>query len=789
MRQIDRVAEWLNVRPGEIRLVALTFAGAFAMMSFVVVARALREALYLSLFDASTLPYVTGASVGLGLIGAALLSRSLARRQPRSILRVLIIGLSAGLVVLYLVLRDSAAAVVAFYIATAVGTLLVTSGFWLIVTELFVVREAKRLFGLISAGGTFGLLIAGSSVGPLLSVLASREVVLVLVATLLATLAILEAVPEGRLEDDSAGSAPPAVGEGLALVFRTPHVGLIALILMLVAAASAVIDFQFKEAVQEAYGRGPAMATFFGRFYAWTGGLALLVQVLVTTRFMAGAGMAWSVALVPLVLAAGSLGLLAAPGLLLATGLRGADSTLRKSLFRSVMEFLWVPVPTDVRRRTKTFVDTVADNAGEGVGALLVFLWVTLPGLPSRWLSVFVVVLCVVLVFLARRIGSEYFVTLRSRLSVAGKDQDWVLEDAGTGADRLGATLSRIDITRVLGSEGIDLATLSSRPDAAARPSDGDEDAAEDAVDEDEEGSHIAITADVLRSGDVGRIAELLRHEGVRDPDLVPVLVRLLARDRLVEPAAETLVAIGSDAVGKLCAVLADDSADFVIRRRIPQVLARIPDAEADRALVEALCASRFEVRYRAAVALGRRRAQGLPEWSGPVEEAIWKAVRSELGRGRAVWELARLLDDKPRSDPFVEKRLGVRGELSLEHTFRMLSLVLDEQPLRAAYRGILSEDEEARSFALEYLDQVLPSDVRDRLWPFVGDLSESQERRAIRPLDAVVGDLMRSGATLFGDESDRAALRRYLERAETGTDTPDAPEPDTPEPDEGREP
>jgi hypothetical protein len=102
---------------------------------------------------------------------------------------------------------------------------------------------------------------------------------------------------------------------------------------------------------------------------------------------------------------------------------------------------------------------------------------------------------------------------------------------------------------------------------------------------------------------------------------------------------------------------------------------------------------------------------------------------------------------------------------------FRLLSLVLDAAPIRAAYRSLLSGDEEARSFALEYLEQVLPTDVKQRLWPFIGDLSDYQERQAIRPLDDVVADLVRTGATLFGGTEQREALRRYLDESHGPTD------------------
>jgi hypothetical protein len=53
---------------------------------------------------------------------------------------------------------------------------------------------------------------------------------------------------------------------------------------------------------------------------------------------------------------------------------------------------------------------------------------------------------------------------------------------------------------------------------------------------------------------------------------------------------------------------------------------------------------------------------------------------------------------------------------------------------------------------------------VRERLWAYIGDLSERERRRAARPLDRVVHDLLDSRATLFGGELDRAALQRLLD-------------------------
>jgi HEAT repeat protein len=262
-------------------------------------------------------------------------------------------------------------------------------------------------------------------------------------------------------------------------------------------------------------------------------------------------------------------------------------------------------------------------------------------------------------------------------------------------------------------------------------------------------------------SEDEGRIRAWLALDEPLDADIIPALARLLARNNIRDATARRLIAIGERAGQPLAAILSDDSADFVVRRRIAGVLGVIPGEEAFNGLIGALSADRFEVRYRAARSLSRRRAES----DARLKAAAWDAIRSELSRGRAVWELARLLDQN-QPDELVEVRATQRGELSLEHVFRLLSFVLDAEAIHAAWNGIMGDDTEVESLALEYLEQVLPGDIRERLWPFIGDLTAEQARRSIRPLDDVIEDLMETGATLFGGDH-RRALARYLERSD----------------------
>jgi hypothetical protein len=134
------------------------------------------------------------------------------------------------------------------------------------------------------------------------------------------------------------------------------------------------------------------------------------------------------------------------------------------------------------------------------------------------------------------------------------------------------------------------------------------------------------------------------------------------------------------------------------------------------------------------------------------------------VSRERPVWELQRLLDSDPADDNLAAASVDSRGALSLEHTFRLLSLVLDPEAVSAAYHGLGGEDDHLLSLSLEYLEQALPDDVRQRLWPVIGDLSERQRSRKARPLGDVISDLVTTDATYFVTDEEREVLRKLLD-------------------------
>jgi hypothetical protein len=156
------------------------------------------------------------------------------------------------------------------------------------------------------------------------------------------------------------------------------------------------------------------------------------------------------------------------------------------------------------------------------------------------------------------------------------------------------------------------------------------------------------------------------------------------------------------------------------VRRRVARLLGNVPRQRAVDGLLDAVDDADFSVR----VAAGRSLA-GICASNPEVQldtARVYAAVLRELSLGRPAWDRHRLPRDADEQDTGAapDEFVRHRAHEGLAHVFLLLSIVLPSEPLRIAYRGVHTDDRALRGTALEYLDSVLPADVRDALWPYI---------------------------------------------------------------------
>jgi hypothetical protein len=736
--------------------VAVATTCAFAMIANQVAGKAVRDTLFLTTFDLGALP---GAVVGSALLtigGVLAASRILATQGPGRVVPIAF-GLSAAVTISIWSFVDRApkAAAVALYLQVALFGAVLISWFWSLVTERFDPRTARKRIARIAAGGTLGGLLGGLA--------AERVGAMFPVTTMLPLLALLQGVASfgaaalagGPPPRPAAPAAEPESSSGLGTLARIPYLRNLALLVMVGAVGAVFLDWVFKYWAVQQFQDGAALLRFFAIFYTSVAAATFLIQSLLTRPSLERLGLSHTASFLPVLVGAGGLATLVAPGLLAAGAARGMESSTRSSLFRSSYELFYAPIPPREKRASKTIVDVGFDRLGDVIGGLFVGAVLRLGGPASTILSAAAFVLGLGGIALTRRLHHDYVRALETNLiGRAGEVATTPEDDAATRTTFL-HTVAQLD----LAGAGPELATDASSTALAAHERETREiprtAAGPAAVPRTAALEPPLATALQLRSGDPVQVRRALRDASPLAPELVPFVIPLLAWDEVASRAVQALAAVADRHCGQLVDALLDPNEDFTVRRRIPRVLSAATTERAVDGLLRGLRDRRFEVRNRCGVALAKLHER-LPDV--PVDrEAIVDAVLREANVDRRVWERHRPLHESPEEQsPFFDEAIRDRTSRSLEHIFTMLSLVLPRRPLEIAYRGLYASDPSLRGTALEYLEVILPQEVREAIW------SHIEDRRPAAPVakskDEVLDSLLRSHHSI---EIDLAEIRR----------------------------
>lgn len=684
--------------PTDAAVGAATFAAA-AIIAEQVGAKAARDALFLQHFDVDLLPRVLGAAALLAIPTVLASARLLGRFGPAQVVPWAFAGSALTLVLLaaLVIVQPAAVAVLLYFHVACLGAVLV-SGFWSVMNERFDPNTARRRIGRIGTGATFGGVIGGLLAAALGRAFGSAALLALLAALhLVAAIAVARVVAGFRAEPTE---APARAAEGLAVIASQPYLRHLVTLVIVVTAGAACLDFVFKDLAQRTFTAPDArfdLVTFFGVFHAGLGLLTLLVQSTCARPFLDRAGLARTAASLPAGLGFGAVAVLFVTSWPVVTLARALEGALRSSLFRSSYELFYTPLAAREKRAAKAIVDVGGERAGDAVGAVLVQAAVLL--LPAaaiigkqEALLVLTVALAMVALVVTRRLHHGYVQTLERSLRerhIALHDNEDLDQTTRTLVLRRRATLE-------------EEAPVPERAPVRER---GPRVRVSDPV--------LATVAE-LRSGDPRRVMRTLATAHPLDPELAGHVIELLAWDAVAEEAIDALRATGRRVAGTLVDAMLDPEEMFTIRRRAPRAIGGPLDAAVTAGLVAGLHADRFEIRFQCARALARLAG----DHSQPLDAAIvLDRVLGELSVPAGVWESHRVLDS-PRRDYLLDGRIGSgRVPAPLHHVFTLLALVLPPESLQIALHGVLSRDAMMRGTAMEYLESVLPSAIRDRLW------------------------------------------------------------------------
>ena len=200
------------------RLVTAMLCAATVTGQFVA-GKALRDTLFLSSLDVTSLPAMLIATSAVSLLLVALNGRVARRLQPGTLVPALFL-FSSLLFVVEWALRSAAptASAILLYLHVSAAGPLLASGFWLIASERFDPHTAKRRFGQMAGAGTLGGLVS--------AVVAERAAAWFGAPAILPILALLQAVSAVLVRRLAEGSPIPHVHETMATAAQGTRSGL-----------------------------------------------------------------------------------------------------------------------------------------------------------------------------------------------------------------------------------------------------------------------------------------------------------------------------------------------------------------------------------------------------------------------------------------------------------------------------------------------------------------------------------------------------------------------------------
>ena len=374
------INRFLDVRPAELRALGWAWLYIFSVLFSYYILRPIRDEMGVA-GGVENLPWLfTGTLLGMVAVNppfAALVSR-----LPRTKFIAVSYRFFLANLLLFAVLLHVATAAQniwigrVFFIWASVFNLFVVSVFWGLIVDVFNAEQGKRLFGFIAAGATLGGIVGSSLTAALAKQVPAPY--LLLGSALLLEAALFCVRRLSRLSDALQRRSPAANGaaaiggsvfSGLRHALASPYLVQVSVYILLFAVTSTLLYFQQAEIARQGFADRGARTAFFARVDLWVNILTLGAQLFVTARVLRWAGVAITLAVLPVVSMIGFGTLAVFPTIAVLVAYQVIRRAGNFAFARPAREVLFTVVPREDKYKAKSFIDTVIYRLGDQAGA------------------------------------------------------------------------------------------------------------------------------------------------------------------------------------------------------------------------------------------------------------------------------------------------------------------------------------------------------------------------------------------------------------------------------------
>ncbi len=322
-----------------------------------------------------------------------------------------------------------------FNIWVSLFSIVTVSQGWLLAANVFNSREAKRLYGLLGLSAVAGAAFGGEFTARLARVMESRDLLLATAGMVVLAYACFRVVAAQKNVDLSGAHASKSDEE---FAFKDivhgirghRHLQVIMAIITITFIVDMMVQFQFSAMAKATYHNPKDLTAFLGSFYGvYLNLVTFAMQFFLTALIVRYAGVGGTLQVMPVVISVASAVTMLVPRLGAASAMRLSEAATRYSFNRTGTELLYLPLPAELKNRTKAFVDIFMDRFGRGLGALVLMgytaFFETDPKHPNLVrVSALICGISILWILLSAKAGKEYHATVRRRLESRRLDLD-----------------------------------------------------------------------------------------------------------------------------------------------------------------------------------------------------------------------------------------------------------------------------------------------------------------------------------------------------------------------------
>jgi AAA family ATP:ADP antiporter len=418
--QVTAVSRFLGIERGELPAVAWSFVYFFCVMAAYYMLRSVREAMAI-VSGVQNIPWLFTGTFFLMILATPVFGWVTSRFPRRKFLPWVYYFFVANILLFFLAFNLAKLEVIgqvwisrAFFVWLSVFNLFIVSVFWSFMADIYSKEQSRRLFGVISAGGSTGALL-----GPLLtSVLVipiGFENLLPLSALLLlfAVYCVHRLRRWGNSVTSVTAPVPAAASEliggsawaGLRLVVTTPYFAVVAIAMVCANFLGGVTYMYMAQLVGDAFDSTDKQTQVFALMDAMTNALSFIGQLLLVKQSVRYFGIGPTLALLPLASIVGFALLAVNPVFIVMAALQVARRSLTFGFAKPTSDMLYAVVSKEAKYKAKNFIDTAIYRGGD-----LFSTWTIkfLMGFGITGISLICIPIAVIWTGLSLWIGREY---------------------------------------------------------------------------------------------------------------------------------------------------------------------------------------------------------------------------------------------------------------------------------------------------------------------------------------------------------------------------------------------